>query len=123
MLFQPGLPAAVMDGYTVGMSSPPASSRPKLKRRTLSVDLPEVVVELLAPTPEEAAMRLAVLAMIEMFRRGEVSSGWAAEQLGISKWDFLDLLFDHDVPYFDLSAEELREQVRVAMPRPDRSTS
>jgi predicted HTH domain antitoxin len=105
------------------MSSPPASSRPKLKRRTLCVDLPEVVVELLAPTPEEVAMRLAVLAMMEMFRRGEVSSGWAAEQLGISKWDFLDLLFDHDVPYFDLSAEELREQVRVAMPRPDRSTS
>jgi hypothetical protein len=52
-----------------------------------------------------------------------VSSGWAAEQLGVSKTDFLDLLFRHDVPYFDLSEEELREQVETAMPRNGQSTS
>lgn len=91
--------------------------------RTLSVELPESVVQKLGQTAQDAARHLAELAYIELFRQGEVSSGWAAEQLQITRTDFLDLLFDHDVPYFDLSEEELRQQVKVAMPRQDRSTS
>lgn len=98
------------------MSSPPASSRSKVKKRTLPVDLPEVIVELPAPTPEEAARRLQELVMVEMFRLGEVPSGWASEQLGISKDDFLNLLAKQDVPYIDMSAEEFRQQAQVAAP-------
>lgn len=61
--------------------------------------------------------------MVELFRLGEVSSGWAAEQLGITKDDFLGLLARQDVPYIDMTEDELREQLRVAMPRTGRSTS
>jgi predicted HTH domain antitoxin len=89
----------------------------------LTVDLPKSVINLLGPTDQVAARRLAELAYVELFRQGEVSSGWAAEQLGMSKTDFLDLLFDHDVPYFDLSEEDLRQQVESAMQERDRSTS
>jgi predicted HTH domain antitoxin len=103
------------------MSSLPVS--PHTKTSTLSVTLPQSVVQLLGQTPDEAALHLKELALVELFRQGEVSSGWAAEQLGISKTDFLDLLFRHDVPYFDLSEEELREQVETAMPRNGQSTS
>jgi predicted HTH domain antitoxin len=103
------------------MSSPPSSPRPKTC--SLTVELPESVVQLLGSTTEQAARHLAELAFIDLFRRGEVSSGWAAEHLKIDKRDFLDLLFDHDVPYFDLSEDELRQQVEAAMPRQDRSTS
>lgn len=99
----------------------PASSH--TKTCAISVEISESVVQLLAQTPQEAALRLKELALIELFRRGEVSSGWAAEQLGISKPDFLDLLFNHDVPYFDLSEEELRQQVEATMPRNGQSTS
>jgi predicted HTH domain antitoxin len=103
------------------MSASPVPSQTKMC--TVPVNLPESVVRLLGSTPQEAALRLKELALIELFRQGEVSSGWAAEQLGISKDDLLELLFSHDVPYFDLSEEELRQQVQVAMPRKDRSTS
>src|SRR4051812_35953416 len=103
------------------MSSQSVSSPKKIC--TLSVELPESVVQLLAPTLQEAALHLKELAFIELFRQGEVSSGWAAEQLGMSKTDFLDLLFRHDVPYFDMSEDELRQQVDAAMPRQDRLTS
>ena len=89
----------------------------------LAVELPESVVQRLGQTTQEATRHLAELAFIELFRQGEVSSGWAAEQLGISKSDFLDMLFSHDVPYFDLSEEELRQQVEVAIPGQARSTS
>jgi predicted HTH domain antitoxin len=103
------------------MSSPSVSSQPK--SQTVAIDLPEIVVQLLGPTLQDATRHIKELAFVELFRQGEVSSGWAAEQLGISKTDFLDLLFSHDVPYFDLSEEELRQQVHAAMPRNGRSTS
>jgi predicted HTH domain antitoxin len=96
------------------MSSPPTPSQ--TQTCTLTVDLPEVVVRLLASTTEEAALRLKELALIELFRQGEVSSGWAAEQLGITKTDFLDLLYRHGVPYFDMSEDESLEQLQAAKP-------
>lgn len=104
------------------MSSLPASSQTNM--RTLAVEFPESVVDLLGPTPRDAARHLAELAYIELFRQRQVSSGWAAEKLGISKEDFLELLYTHDVPYFDMSEEELRQDVEVAMSmRSSRSTS
>jgi predicted HTH domain antitoxin len=84
------------------------------------VDLPEELLKLLGPTPTEAAACLKKLALIELFRRGEVSSGYAAKTLGISKSEFIDLLGEHEVPYVDASEEELREQFEAAKPRRDR---
>src|SRR5688572_25040273 len=81
--------------YTLVMSSPPVSSHTTMC--TLTVELPESVVKLLGPTTEEATRHLAELAYIELFRQGQVSSGWAAEKLGISKDDFRELLYTHDV--------------------------
>lgn len=78
------------------------------------VELPEQIVQLLTPTLDEAALRLQELALIELFRRGDVSSGCAAEKLGMRKWDFIQLLAAHKVPYIDLSEEELHEEIEVA---------
>jgi predicted HTH domain antitoxin len=103
------------------MSSTPVP--PQTKTHTLAVTLPERVVRLLGQTPQEAAQRLKELALVELFRQGTVSSGWAAEQLGIRKADFLDLLFSHDVACFDLSEDDLRQQVDVATTRNGQSTS
>jgi predicted HTH domain antitoxin len=94
------------------MSRPAASTQSGTHRVVLS--LPEELVRLLGPTPTQAAAHLKKLALIELFRRGEVSSGYAAEMLGISKWDFIDLLARHAVPYVDLSEEELRHDLEVA---------
>jgi predicted HTH domain antitoxin len=78
------------------------------------VDLPKELQKLLAPTEGEAAACLKKLALIELFRRGDVSSGYAAKVLGMSKWEFIDLLAEHEVPYIDLSEEELRQEIEVA---------
>jgi predicted HTH domain antitoxin len=99
-----------------------STSPSQAKTCTLAVELPESVVGKLGSTPEQAARHLTELAYIELFRQGKVSSGWAAKQLAISKDDFRDLLADHDVPYIDMSEEELRQQVEVAMPRRSPST-
>lgn len=84
--------------------------------RTLAVELPESVVQKLGSTPHEATRHLAELAFVELFRQGEVSSGWAARQLGIGKDEFIRLLAKHQVPYIDMSEEEFLEQLEAAMP-------
>jgi predicted HTH domain antitoxin len=63
---------------------------------------------------------LKLLALIELFRRGDVSTGYAAEVLGMTRWEFITLLGDHGVPYVDMTAEELEadvEQARAAFQR------
>lgn len=72
------------------------------------------MLELLGPTSTEAAACLRQLALIELFRRGEVSSGYAGEVLGISRWDFIRLLGEHGVPYVDMTEEELQQDVENA---------
>ncbi len=90
---------------------------------TISVELPKQLLERLGLTSDEAGTYLKQLALIDLVRRDEVSSGWAAEKLGMSKDDFRGLLAEHEVPYLDLSEEELRRQVGAAMPDTDRSAS
>jgi hypothetical protein len=103
------------------MRTSPASSRSKT--RTLTVELPESVVQKLGQTTQEATRQLVELAFIELFRQGNVSSGWAARQLGIGKDDVIRLLGkQHGVPYIDLSEEELRQQLEAAMPSRNRPT-
>ena len=104
------------DWYTPAMSTLPS------KVRALAVELPESVVQKLGKSTQEATRHLAELAFVELFRQGEVSSGWAARQLGIGKDEFIRLLAKHQVPYIDLTEEELRQQVEAAMPSWNRPT-
>ena len=39
--------------------------------------------------------------LVKLFDLGEISSGWAAEVLGISRREFLDLLGQYGVSSFD----------------------
>lgn len=84
--------------------------------RTLAVELPERVVQKLGRTTQDATRHLVELAFVELFRQGEVSSGWAAQQLGIAKDEFIRLLARHGVPYIDMSEEEFLQQLEAAMP-------
>jgi predicted HTH domain antitoxin len=83
---------------------------------TVRTAFPPEVSHLLGGTTEEAAAWLKQLALIELFRRGDVSSGYAAQVLGIDRWDFIQLLGKHSVPYIDVSDEELSRQVEAARP-------
>ena len=67
----------------------------------LRVECPDELLELLDQSPASLeAMALEAL-MVRLHGRGLVSSGWAAEALGLSRRLFLDLLGDHGVSVFD----------------------
>lgn len=90
----------------------PAARRSR--KVSLRVELPDELVRVLAPSSDEAAACLKRLALIDLFRQGRVSSGYAAETLGVSRSQFIDLLAEHGVPYIDLSAEELQQDLEAA---------
>lgn len=52
--------------------------------------------------------------VVRLFEQGDVSSGYAADLLGISKHDFIQLLAKRGVPFFNYKSEELRQEIENA---------
>ena len=73
---------------------------------TLTLHLPD----LLDMSAEEVTMLLAA----RLYERGQLSLGQAAELAGYSKRTFMELLGDYGVAVFDLTEEELLNDVQNA---------
>jgi len=73
----------------------------------LDQDLVELLEELQRPA-RKAARELIVLGL---YRQGEVSSGRAAQLLGMEREEFIRHASKQGIPYFQLEAEELQREV------------
>lgn len=73
----------------------------------LDQDLVAVLEELHRPV-KEAARELIVL---ELYRQGELSSGKAAQLLGVEREDFIRHASARGIPYFQLRGEDLRREL------------
>lgn len=78
---------------------------------TVSLELPRDLLGALNVPAGRAETRLRELIALELFREGRISSGKGAELLGVSKWEFIQLLARHGVPYFTESPGELAAEV------------
>jgi len=87
---------------------------------TITVELPREFVDamnrLLPELAQDARRRLVLTA----FRDGRISAGNAAELLGLSKPDFIDLLDRHALPYLDRTAQEWAEEIALDLLHPHR---
>jgi len=70
-------------------------------------------MELLELSPEGLEESLKKMIVLELVRKGRLSSGKAAELLGMSRWEFMDLMTEYNVPMTDLTSEELDEQLEI----------
>jgi predicted HTH domain antitoxin len=73
----------------------------------LDQDLVALLEELRRPV-KQAARELIVL---ELYRQGELSSGKAAQLLGLEREDFIRHASAQGIPYFQLRGEELRQEL------------
>ena len=73
----------------------------------LDQDLVDVLEELHRPV-KQAARELIVL---ELYRQGELSSGKAAQLLGLGREEFIRYASEQGIPYFQLEGEELRREL------------
>jgi predicted HTH domain antitoxin len=78
--------------------------------RTLTLELPDELLALLG-SPETVAAKVQQALVLDLLRRAEISQGKAAELLGITRWDILDLMALHEIPSGPETAEELQQEV------------
>jgi predicted HTH domain antitoxin len=78
--------------------------------RTLSVELPDELVALLG-TPEVAAARAREALVLDLLRQARISQGKAAELLGLSRWDLLELMVQHRIESGPETAVEMAQEI------------
>lgn len=78
---------------------------------TVSLRLPRDLLGALDIPEKQLASHVLELVALELFRQGRISTGKGAELLGISKWNFIQLLNQHSIPYFTELPTELESEV------------
>ena len=81
--------------------------------QTLHIEIEDDLANLLASRknpPEQAARELIAL---ELYRLGEISSGKAAESLGMDKYDFIRWSGEMGIPFFRQTPEELENELEA----------
>jgi predicted HTH domain antitoxin len=82
--------------------------------RKIQVELPEELARLVDLSGSNVSRKVLELALLRLVQDGEISSGKAAAVLGIPRTEFWHLMYEHRIPLFDLSEEELREDLNNA---------
>ncbi len=80
---------------------------------TVTMEVDRELVDLLhhVGRPEDKLKEYLVL---EMYRRREISSGKAAELLGMARFEFVRYASRVGIPFFDLDQQELRDEIKAA---------
>lgn len=73
---------------------------------TVSLDLEEDLVALLRQSNQPVQRAARELMVLELYRRGTISSGKAAELLGMSRWEFIHHTSHLGIPYFVMTEDE-----------------
>ena len=77
----------------------------------IQLNLPESAFSTLRSTPDEFAQELLIAAVVKWYEVGIVSQSKAAEIAGISRQAFLQALSRFEVSPFQITPEELIEEV------------
>ncbi len=82
--------------------------------RTIKIELPDALVAALDSLDgiEDRAWKALVL---DLLRDGAISQGRAANLLGITRYDILDLMASHYIPSGPRTPEEVDQEVESAM--------
>lgn len=78
--------------------------------RTISLEVPEYLMTLLG-SPEAAAAKTKEALALQLLREAAITQGQAANFLGITRWDILDLMAQHDILSGPVTAEEVEEEL------------
>ena len=83
--------------------------------KKILIKMPTDIIPIFTKKEEELANKIKELAVIELFREGKISSGKAADILGMQRFEFIRYISRQGIPYFDMDKEELERDIFVAM--------
>ena len=72
----------------------------------MAVELDEDLVDLLRQLDRPIDQTVTEMTVLELYRRGTISSGRAAELLGMRRIDFIQYPSGLGIPFFDMTDEE-----------------
>lgn len=84
-----------------------------MTQRTIEIQLSEPLLQF-GFDEEEIQRRVVEWLVISLFTEERISSGKAAQLLGVSRLTFLALLRDHGVAYIDYTEGELQAELSAA---------
>ena len=82
---------------------------------TIAIEVPRDLLVALNIPAAEISMRAREWVALELYREQVISAGKAAEMLGLTKSQFIDLLSQRGMAYLDLTSSELADDVRAAL--------
>jgi predicted HTH domain antitoxin len=80
----------------------------------LILEIPEEILVSLKESPQEFSRDILMLAAVKLYEMGKLSSGRAAQLAGIPRVSFLQSLSRYNVPIFDFTEEELKQDMANA---------
>lgn len=84
-------------------------------KRTLTIEYGDEALLALGMSAEQLSDEVALLAAVKLCELGRLSTGAAARLAGIPKPVFLTKLADYGVASFDLTEEELRQDLAAVL--------
>ena len=82
---------------------------------TITLSLPPDVISLLGPVPAQAAQSLTEFAVLGLYQEGRLSTGKAAELLGLTYRGFVALLARKGIDYFRFDQQAWDDEVQTVM--------
>ncbi|MCR4405212.1 MAG: UPF0175 family protein [Candidatus Acetothermia bacterium] len=79
--------------------------------RKLELELPEEILPLLGKDPQEVSRRVLQSLILDLVRRGEITSSYGAEILGMNWQDFLSLMARYEVPLMNYDSREVKPEL------------
>ncbi len=81
----------------------------------IQLDLEEDLTALLRQSNQPVQSTVREFVVLELYRRGAISSGKAAQSLAMSRWEFIHHASRLDIAFFDMTDEEWEnEKARFA---------
>ena len=80
----------------------------------VTLELERRVVDLLQAAPGRVEDTMAEYLVLEMYRRCQISSGKAAELLGMERFEFIRYASRLGIPYFDMDEREWEAELASA---------
>lgn len=81
--------------------------------KKLEISFPSEVLDTLSTTYEDNSNIIKEAAVLELYREGKISSGKAAEILGMDRFEFIRYAGKKGIPYIRITPDELEEEVRL----------
>ncbi len=77
----------------------------------LTIDLPESAFSVFKQSPKDFAKEIKLTALTKWYEEGKISQSKASEIGGVSRQEFLEYLYLHNVSPYQISKEELINEI------------